>query len=905
MIRGLPSLEQETAPQAAIERGARRDHPRTIGGAISRWAEVKGGAAALVGLRSRSVTFAELNDSVSSFATQLEYAGLRREDRVGLLVPPGVAGAHLVVALAANVTLVPVNPALKPGEVTEFCARSGVKALVIPAWLDTPARPAILESGTTAIEATLTADGVPRLQLGRRRTQPREPLRPAREADVAVLLRSSGSTGAPKLIPVTHGNLAAMAERFGWDLWFKLSAQDSAACTLPLYYAAGLKMSLLVPLLLGQPVSFPPPGNALDLAHWVDELRPSFLWLAPPMLSGMVRRLSDSARHLGNSSLRFVVCGAAYLPEEVRLAAESILRVPVLESYMLSEAGVMAANPAPPGRIKPGTVGLPAPGELLLVDENRKPVADGAVGEIMIAGPTVTPGYIVTTGEAGSDEWRDGWLLTGDLGRLDSDGYLTLVGRVKEMINRGGEKVFPYEVEKAMLQHPAVQEAAAFGVPHPRLGESVAAAAVLKPASAVTQRELKEFLAERLAGFKLPRTVHIVSSLPRVSTGKVLRPSLSAAFAAVRREAAPPLHLLEVELRDVWRRLLGRDDIGVDDDFLEIGGDSLLAMEMLVEVERLTGQGYPRSELSTLTIRRIHEVVSRRMVAQPHTELLTQVKAGPGVPVFFCHGDYLTRGIYAHKLSALLPDTQPVFLLHSDGERFFGWTIEQVAEAYLHEVLRVAPHAPLFVGGYCNGGLVAWHLAHLLRSKGVEVVQLLLVETPSLNARNSLRWLALLFRVAGAVTLGPMRRFFRQKAMALAWTRRRGFADFWTLARRAARNRILPWLGWRATPQTRSNALDMESDLYVRIARYVPPRLDIEATCFIAQAGNRFDTDPAFWSALLKSVSEVRVPGTHFSAIISERQALAAALAEVLGRATARYRAAPRKSYEQPFLPRR
>ena len=869
---------------AMTARSSENPAARTIGSAIAGQAMAAGSSVALVGVGLPDVSFSQLCSSISSFAGYLATAGLGPEDRVGLLVPPGVAGGQLVVALACNVTLVPVNPALTLHEMIEVCKVRGLKAIVIPRWLETPARSVMLEQRIAVLEAMLAPDGSLGLELLTPAPEVPSPVLAARETDVALLLRSSGTTGAPKLIPVTHRNLLAMAEKLGSGLWFHLTAEDRAVCTLPLYYAAGLKTSLFVPLILGASVGFPPAGRSFDMAEWIDVLKPTYLSVAPGSLNGMLDRLRAAGRDMAGSSLRFVMCASAYLPEDVRLAAQSMLHVPVLEFYGLSEAGVMAANPIPPGRNKPGTVGLPAPGELLVVDENRQPVAAGAVGQIMISGPTVTPGYVMTD-DSKPDGLEDGWLLTGDLGRIDGDGYLTIVGRVKEVINRGGEKVFPYEIEKSMLEHPAVLEAAAFGVPHPRLGENVAAAVVLRPGSTVSEPELKEFLAARLAGFKLPRRVSFVSALPRGNTGKVLRGALSEAYAAGRHQFVQPDRLFELELRDLWARLLGTDDIGIDDDFFEKGGDSLLATEMLIEVEALAGKPYPQSELATFTIRHLTDVVTSGLPAD--RDLITQVKPGSGIPLFFCHGDYVTRGIYAQKLAALLPDDQPVYLLNCYADRLLGSSMEEIARVYLQEVLRAAPDSPVFVGGYCNGGLAAWHLTHLLRSTGVEVLQLLLIETMSLNARPGLRKLQRLLEKAGAIVPGRAGRFVREEVMRRVWILRRHGAGF---AYRAARRKIYSALQRRPPPGRTRDAFDMADDVYFRfMSRYVPPRMDVDVACFIAQEGRHFDTDPSAWRHLVPSVNAVSVPGTHHSALVSERRTLATAIAEVLNGAATRF----------------
>jgi acyl-CoA synthetase (AMP-forming)/AMP-acid ligase II/thioesterase domain-containing protein len=876
----LPVSELRGSARGSVRTAA---HLRTIPAALARRAAGAGHAPALVGVGSEVVTFSQLLASIRAVARDLANAGLRREDRVGLLVPPGVKGGQLVVALASNVTLVPVNPALTARETVDLVRMGKLDAFVIPQWLETPARSAILEHGTTVLVGVLAIDGTLSFEPLTPAPEASTALRPALETDCALLLRSSGTTGAPKLIPVTHGNLLAMAGRLGSDFWFHLTSHDRAACALPLYYAAGLKTSLFVPLLLGASVAIPPAGRAFDLGEWIDILKPTYLSTSPGALNGVLDQLRASGRDFDRGSLRFVMCAAAYLPEGVRLAAQSLLQVPVLEFYGLSEAGIMAANPAPPGRIKPGTVGLPAPGELLIVDEARKPVARGTTGNIMISGPTVMPGYLVTDG-SDAGELKDGWLLTGDLGCIDEDGYLTIVGREKEVINRGGEKVFPYEVEKALLEHPAVLEAAVYGVPHPRLGESVAAAVVTKPSNTVSEQALKKFLTGRLATYKWPRTVSLLAELPRGNTGKVLRSALSQAHAANRREVVLPDRLLELELRDIWQSLLDTDDIGIDDDFFEIGGDSLLAARLLTDVENLAARPYPQSELSTLTIRHMAEVLTSGIVAK--RALVTQAKSGSGVPLFFCHGDYVSRGIYAQKLAALVPNDQPVYLLHCYADHLPGSSIEEIANTYLHEVVRIAPASPVVVGGYCNGGLAAWHLAHLLRLRGVEVTGLFLVETMSLNARPGLRMLARLFRQAGAVLPGRVGRYLREDAMPMAWFWKRRLGG---LTWRAVGDRI--WSARRrpAPLGPRRDAFEAAAEAYLALmAKYVPPRLDIGVTCFIAEEGRQFDTEPGSWGRLAARVGKVIVPGTHLTALVAGRQALGLALGAALEQSAGR-----------------
>jgi len=426
-------------------------------------------------------------------------------------------------------------------------------------------------------------------------------------------------------------------------------------------------------------------------------------------------------------------------------------------------------------------------------------------------------------------------------------------------------------------------------VPHPRLGESVAAAAVLRQGTAASEEELKRFLAEALAGFKVPRRIFFLSSLPRGDTGKIQRSALGQAYATTSREPAEPYRLLEYELRELWKRLLGTQDIGSNDDFFEKGGDSLLATEMLLEVEQLTGKPYPQAELSTLTIRRIADVVASTQALE--RSLVTQVKSGSRIPLFFCHGDYFHRGIYAHRLAALLPQDQPVFLLHCDAEGLTDSTrVEEIASAYVDEVLRRAPDSPVILGGYCNGGLAAWHLAHLLRSRGVEVLELFLIETLSLNARPPLRGLRKILDSAGSVVRGRAGTLLQQHAMQSAWVWLRGDATSGTLLYRGLRKMLF---GAMPADAPEADGKVTGDDLFYRvfqpiISRYVPPRIDVDVTCFIAEKGDHFRTEPKFWQRLAGRVATVSVPGTHQTVLLGERESLAKAVAAALKQAEAR-----------------
>jgi acyl-CoA synthetase (AMP-forming)/AMP-acid ligase II len=317
------------------------------------------------------------------------------------------------------------------------------------------------------------------------------------------------------------------------------------------------------------------------------------------MHQAILNRAQDHEEIIKKSSLRFIRSSSSSLAPNVMAAIEDTFGVPIIEAYGMTEAShQMACNPLPPGIRKPGSVGLPAGPEIAIMDENEPVIlSDKKLGEIVIRGDNVTLGY-VNNPEANLKSFTKGWFRTGDQGYLDSEGYLFITGRLKEIINRGGEKISPREVDEILLKHPEVLQAVTFGMPDNNLGENVAAAVIIKDDS-IDEQQLKRYASEHLAPHKVPARIIILDEIPKGPTGKLQRIGLAKKLGLgdiTERTAesttvyVAPRTTEEKTICETWEKILVRKEIGVHDDFRALGGDSMLATLIHSELETVFGR---------------------------------------------------------------------------------------------------------------------------------------------------------------------------------------------------------------------------------------------------------------------------------------------------------------------------
>ena len=493
--------------------------------------------APAIGAPSRSaLCHGELQAQVQAVGAQLRGAGVGAGDRVAIVLDNGPAMAAAFVCMAPWCATAPLNPAYKADEFDFYLGDLDARALVVE------------ENATSAAIDVATARGVSVLRIRSDAAAaagaidfadvPQSPAKPRPASALALVLHTSGTTSRPKMVPLSQGNLVASARNIVATL--RLAPEDRCLNIMPLFHIHGLMAPVLASLAAGAEVVCTPGFDALRFFVWLDEARPSWYSAVPTMHQAILARAGRNERTVRDSRLRFVRSSSASLPPPVMAELERVFDAPVIEAYAMTEAAhQMCSNPLPPAVRKAGHVGPAAGPEVAIMDDGGTALPAGTEGEIVIRGANVAAGYLNNPQANASAFHRDGnghrdgsgdWFRTGDQGTMDAEGYVKVTGRLKEIINRGGEKVAPLEVDDALMQHPAVRQVCTFATPHAKLGEDVAAAVVLAENATATERDLRRFVGERLADFKTPRRIVFVDEIPKGPTGKIQRIGLAQAL---------------------------------------------------------------------------------------------------------------------------------------------------------------------------------------------------------------------------------------------------------------------------------------------------------------------------------------------------------------------------------------
>ncbi len=488
-------------------------------------------APAISAPERETLTYGALRALVDRTVRALNDSGIGRGDAVAIVLPNGPEMAAAFVAIAAGATAAPLNPAYREDEFAFYLNDLESRLLIVMAGDNTPARAVAARQGIPIAELSVRP-GMAAGEFSLATTGGGKPMAAgggyAKPDDVALVLHTSGTTSRPKIVPLTQRNVTRSAASVGAAL--ALTPADRCLNVMPLFHIHGLIAAVLSTLSAGAEICCTPGFNALKFFAWLDGVKPSWYTAVPTMHQAILARAGRNPDSVKRARLRFARSSSSSLPPQVMKELEDTFGCPVIEAYGMTEAAhQMASNPLPPRARKPGTVGVAAGPEIAIMDEQQndafKPA--GQIGEVVIRGANVTPGYRNNPDANASSFTQQGWFRTGDQGVLDHEGYLTITGRIKELINRGGEKISPREVDEAMMDHPAVAQAVTFAMPHDKLGEEVAAAVVLREGQSVDERGLRDFVAARLADFKVPRKILFLEEIPKGATGKLQRIGLA------------------------------------------------------------------------------------------------------------------------------------------------------------------------------------------------------------------------------------------------------------------------------------------------------------------------------------------------------------------------------------------
>ena len=544
-------------------------------------------AIALVAPRRRPLTYGRLWDVVEDVVVKLKGMRVGRQDRVAIALPNGPEMAVAFLAIASTATCAPLNPGYRGPEFEFYLKDLHAKVLILQQGVADPARSVAKKLNIPIIELTPVTEAEAGIfTLTGAEVKSTATTEFAQPEDIALVLHTSGTTSRPKMVPLTHANLCTSARNIRIAL--DLTESDRCLNVMPLFHIHGLMGALLSSLSAGASVICTAGFESPKFFDWCSESYPTWYSAVPTMHQAILARAEANRHIIAQSPIRLIRSSSAPLPPQIMRELEQVFNAPVIESYGMTEAShQMASNPLPPGIRKPGSVGMAAGPEIGIMDEIDNLLPSGEIGEVVIRGASVTAGY-QNNPQANESAFTNGWFRTGDLGYLDTDGYLFLQGRIKEIINRGGEKISPREVDEVLLDYSAVEQVVTFAAPHALLGEDVAAAVVLRDGASVTEQEIKEFAAARLADFKVPRVVLFLDEIPKGPTGKRQRIGLAEKLEltasdpnAPKAEYVASRTSIEAELVKIWSSVLGVEKVGIYDNFFQLGGDSILAAQII------------------------------------------------------------------------------------------------------------------------------------------------------------------------------------------------------------------------------------------------------------------------------------------------------------------------------------
>ena len=683
------------------------------------------------------LTYQELRNQITYVVKTLNAKGFSRNDRIAVITPGGPETAVLMISVMAGFTAAPLNPEYKEQEFDTYFSKLKIKAIIVEKGCETTARAVAATRNIPVIEVTPKNDKAGIFTLGPIPFREVDEAVFASPSDIAILLQTSGTTSIPKIVPLSQKQLCASAQVY--CSLFGLGSLDRSLHIVPYYHLLGILGAFLPSLTGGGTVICTKNFIPSDFFHLLKTYRPTYYVAGPAhhrAILSEIRKIPPD--ELKNNSLRIIRSTSAALPITVLQEIETLLGVSLIESYAMTESPYISVN----FPYKAGSVGIPMNISLIITDENGNSLKAFEPGEIVIRGEGVFSGY-----EDAPDEnafaFINGWFRTGDMGYLDEEGYLYITGRKKELINKGGEKISPAEIDAVLMAHPFVTQAMAFRINDPVLGEDIAAMVVPTHGN-VSENDLRKYLLDYLVQFKVPKRIYFVDEVPRGPTGKLLRYVGTDRYNHEHRNdtkktdqpeeyRSSDQSLNQGILTQIWKDVLDIPYVLPDDDFFLCGGNSLAAIHLLIKIQRTFKINLlPDTIYYYPTIRQQALLVTQKATKTPrYHPLIVPIREDGTLPPLFCiHplGGWMTH--YTH-LSSYINRNRPVFGIRARGlepTETMPLTVEETVQEQVDAIKSVQKEGLYHLLGFSNGGTIAYELGCQLSERGDRVAYLGIID---------------------------------------------------------------------------------------------------------------------------------------------------------------------------------
>jgi acyl-CoA synthetase (AMP-forming)/AMP-acid ligase II/acyl carrier protein len=586
-------------------------------------------------VHQNSLTYQDLWKLINNIHQQLGYLGVTKNHKIALLASANSAEtATAILAFSSCATCVVINPQLTERELTEYLSQLSIQMIFYFPEYTYLVNQVANKLNLKPIELIREPNSVGKFNLAIEEEKHFQQNNFTQENDLALIFATSGTTGRSKLVPLTHKSLYYCCENTAKIL--QLSEQDICLNMIPLYHVHGIVTNFFLPLFSGGKVCLNGDFNPDLFLDWLTESQATWYSVSPPIHQIILNIIQEKGLENRQIHLRFIRSGAASLSSQIITALEQLLNIPLIEAYGMTEIPNLTSNRLELRKLN--SVGKTIGSEIAIIDELGNFLPQGEIGEVIVKGENVISSYL-NNDEVSQNSFINGWFRTGDLGYLDEDSYLFLQGRIKEIINRGGNQIAPQEIDNLLLQLPQIKEAVTFPIPHKSLGEDLVSAVVLHKDLYISPPNIREYLSKLLAEFKIPSQIILVPEIPKGTTGKVQRFKLADVLKTYYyqpRNYAPPITKNQKLLVEIWTEVMG-ETIGIYDNFFERGVDSIRAMMIINRLEQKTGKNlqihlvfnYPTIAEICQFLEKENQIANQKLREVKIKELKTLIKPFP------------------------------------------------------------------------------------------------------------------------------------------------------------------------------------------------------------------------------------------------------------------------------------